>query len=119
MSHTKRISRNQACWKMTKCVFSYSHRRLRQGCIIRLNSSKRHFSCPSLLRRQSTLSGCVIRVVKHLKGHWLIVLRSAREGSGSGRSVNKTRRLGAGELLQKRSYVRIWPYVLLILLIAQ
>ena len=41
--------------KIAKCFASYSQRRLRKGCIVRLYSSKRRFSCPSLLTRRSAL----------------------------------------------------------------
>ena len=40
---------------VTKCVTSYSQRRLRSGCIIRLYNSKRRFSPLLLLKRRSTL----------------------------------------------------------------
>ena len=41
--------------EMTKCIASYSQRRLRQGCNSRLYSSKRRFSRLSLLSRRSVL----------------------------------------------------------------
>ena len=41
--------------KMAKCVTSYSQRTLMEGSIIRLYNSKRHFSRPSLLTKQSAL----------------------------------------------------------------
>ena len=63
---------------MAKCIASYSQRRQRLGCISRLYNSKRCFTCSSLLTRRSALrsfkNGCVVRVVKHLKGDWFIVL---------------------------------------------
>ena len=41
--------------EMAKCVTSYSQRTLMEGSIIRLYNSKRHFSRPSLLTKQSAL----------------------------------------------------------------
>ena len=40
---------------VTKCVISYSQRKLREDCIIHLYSSKRRLICPSLLTRRSAL----------------------------------------------------------------
>ena len=51
-------------WKMTKCVASYSQRRLRKACISRLYSSKTFYppSITNKTERFSFKSGCVIRV---------------------------------------------------------
>ena len=42
-------------WKMVKYVTSHSQRTLREGCVIHLFSSKRHFSRPLLLKKWSML----------------------------------------------------------------
>ena len=54
---------------VTKCIMSYSQRRLREGCISHLYCSKRHFTPPSLLTRRnaSVLKVGVLYVWKMMK----------------------------------------------------
>ena len=61
---------------VTKVVASYSQRRLRQCCISLLYSSKKFYP-PFITNKTKCISfkcECGIRVAKHLKGHWFIVL---------------------------------------------